>query len=429
LRKSDSTSTVSLPSLSTSSSASHLDSFAITSPARSTASATINPAGRPNRDLPPLTSPLFMPSGQIVERWVSHRAGRRLSDNSPTLPSTSTDPQPFYRLLLNRTTPLSAFKDSRVLSDFILRSLADPVGYKLGPIALFVKTVLRHVTTVTAGQTAARTFSRSAATLLLTVHKMASQRSKQTVPALLLQEVQPSFDALVDKVFPPLAAAQAGPRRRLSDARTRRLDADLPQIAIFLCLVHALDTTLVPSTVLHELLHLLLHTPEPTEKECFAACELFELAGQRLEREDAAGRSQIETATERMKVIAGKASLTTRARFALQVRASSFDRRLTSAQADGHRPPLQDMIDLKSHGWMTRAWMRQLRGRVVRRLYLRRFSRQGARLTSVMHPRPRSTRPPALRLTVQPVLDDRPSLPPACRYPNRCAPLCTAPSL
>ena len=305
LPKSDSASSLSLPSLSTSSSASHLDSFAFTSPARCTDSAA-------------LAAPFSGANGPVVKRWVSRRAGQGLSEAPPT---SAADLEAFYRLLLNRTTPLSIVKDAQLLSDFIVRALADPTGSKRLPLERFVKTAFEHATApLTAGQSAARTASRSAATLLVVVHQTAVKRGKPTaVSATLLFAIQPSLTCLADKVFPPLAGqANARPSSHWN-VHSRQVDGRLPSLAIFLCHLYALDATLVSSTILLELLHLLLHTPEPTQAEYFAACEVFELAGRRLMHEDDAGRADVKAAAERMKVLAGNGKLSTRTRFALQV--------------------------------------------------------------------------------------------------------------
>lgn len=333
LSKSDSSGSNSLPSLSTSSSTTNFESVTATTPARNGGNSTGDMPNRSDPEMSPVVALSFPSTGPAVPRWVSRRAGQGPSDGASVAPTLTTDPQPFFRLLLNCTTPSSATRDSRILTNFILRSLADPTGYKLAPLTVFVKTVVEHVTKVTAGPTAARSFSRTAATLLRDIHLTASAHGKTSVPALLLHAVQPYLDALVDKVFPPLSAAQAGPSRRLSDARANRLDDRLPQLAVFLCFVHAIEPTLVPSSILYEFLHLLLRTPEPTERECFAACEIFDLAGQRLERENAQGRAQIEAGARWMKVIAHNARLSARARFALQVWSVSHGRS-TSAWAN-----------------------------------------------------------------------------------------------
>lgn len=342
MARSDSASTISVPALSTSSSLSQLDSFASPSPARSHGSAaqTVDTAATSQAasSSPPPTpsSPevaeddAVRPLAVTANRWVSHTVcSAKFGGPADSTVLSARNARRFFHLLLNRITLATTVVYSATLTRFVVKTLADPKTHGLAPLELFVDAALRHVTTVCAGQEAARRLSQNVAWLMLDVHGTAAERGKPSrVPDLLRAAVQPSLDALVDKVFPPLVppptrankATYAEQRCRPTDPRADRLSADLPALAVFLCFCHFFSASLVPSALLHELLHLLLHTPAPTDKECFAACEVFELAGQRLEQEGPGGYAKMEAAWARMKVVASKPGIGTRARFALQVR-------------------------------------------------------------------------------------------------------------
>lgn len=315
------------PSVSTSSSSTQLDSPGFLSPARS----TIDSVGTANTSVisfSPFTNSSKASLEQIPvaalilspNRWVSRSVEHQKLGPSSLRPVVydQRNTLHFYNAILNKVTPERMGAFSKVLVKFVNQSLADPTKYRKRPLTLLVQTFLRHVTSRGAGPEANARLAKTVAFLLFDVHCAVLHLGTDLLPSLVRTGIKPYLDSLVDKLFPPLLNSQ-----RPTTTHSASLNSDLPSIATFLTFCHSFSTILVPSTILHEFLHLLLHTPSPTDKECLAACRLFELAGRRLEAEGFHQTDRVELAWQTMQTVVSTKRLTYRAKYALLVRTCS----------------------------------------------------------------------------------------------------------
>lgn len=312
------------PSVSTSSSSTQLDSLGLLSPARSTVDSvgtantsvvSFSPSSKASFEIPPVAPLILSPN-----RWVSRSVEHQKLDPSSSRPAAHDQHNTlhFYNAILNKVIPERMGAFSKVLVKFVNQALADPTKYRKRPLTLLVQTLLKHVTSRGAGPEANAKLAKTAAFLLFDVHCAVLHLGTDLLPSLVRTGIKPYLDSLVDKLFPPLLNSQ-----RPTTTHSASLNSDLPSIATFLIFCHSFSTVLVPSTLLHEFLHLLLHTPSPTDKECLAACRLFDLAGRRLEAEGAHQADRVQLAWQTMQTVVSTKRLTYRARYALLVRTCS----------------------------------------------------------------------------------------------------------